>query len=94
MSIPLARIEEITGACGVAPPIEALLPIGVRHRQLRVRTLLAGMMLTQADHRPGIPGQPALPENIPAGTPQPANHPKWPPTQTSDPNVKISAGQT
>ena len=51
MSIPLARIEEITGACGVAPPIEALLPIGVRHRQLRVRTLLAGMMLTEADHR-------------------------------------------
>ena len=52
MSIPLARIEEIIDACGVAPPIEALLPIGVRHRQLRVRTLLAGMMLTQADHRP------------------------------------------
>ena len=52
MSIPLARIEEIIDACGVAPPVEALLPIGVRHRQLRVRTLLAGMMLTQADHRP------------------------------------------
>ena len=52
MSIPLARLEEIIDACGVAPPIEALLPIGVRHRQLRVRTLLAGMMLTQADHRP------------------------------------------
>ena len=52
MSIPLARIEELIDACGVAPPIEALLPIGVRHRQLRVRTLLAGMMLTQADHRP------------------------------------------
>ena len=52
MSIPLARIEEIIDACGVAPPIEALLPIGVRHRQLRVRTLLAGMMLTQAGHRP------------------------------------------
>ena len=27
-------------------------PSGVRHRQLRVRTLLAGMLLTQADHRP------------------------------------------
>ena len=52
MSIPLARIEEIIDASGVAPRIEALLPIGVRHRQLRVRTLLAGMMLTQADHRP------------------------------------------
>jgi hypothetical protein len=29
-----------------------LLPIGARHRQLRVRTLLAGMCLAQADHRP------------------------------------------
>ena len=52
MSIPLARIEEITDASGVAPRIEALLPTGVRHRQLRVRTLLAGMLLCQADHRP------------------------------------------
>ena len=52
MSIPLARIEEITGASGVAPRIEALLPTGARHRQLRVRTLLAGMLLCQADHRP------------------------------------------
>jgi hypothetical protein len=50
--IPLAVFEEIIDASGVAPQIEALLPIGVRHRQLRVRTLLAGMMLTQADHRP------------------------------------------
>ena len=49
---PLAAFEEIIDACGVAPQIEALLPIGVRHRQLRVRTLLAGMMLTQADCRP------------------------------------------
>jgi hypothetical protein len=48
----LAAFEEIIDACGVAPQIEALLPIGVRHRQLRVRTLLAGMMLTQADCRP------------------------------------------
>jgi hypothetical protein len=48
----LARIEEITDASGIAPRIEALLPAGVRHRQLRVRTLLAGMMLTLADHRP------------------------------------------
>ena len=52
MSIPLARIEEIIDASGVAPRIEALLPTGVRHRQLRVRTLLAGMLLCQADHRP------------------------------------------
>ena len=35
-----------------APRIEALLPAGVRHRQLRVRTLLLGMMLTLADRRP------------------------------------------
>jgi hypothetical protein len=52
VSIPLARIEEIIDASGVAPRIEALLPTGVRHRQLRVRTLLAGMLLCQADHRP------------------------------------------
>ena len=49
---PLAAFEEIIDASGVAPQIEALLPIGVRHRQLRVRTLLAGMMLSQAGHRP------------------------------------------
>ena len=42
----LARIEEIIDASGIAPRIEALLPIGVRHRQLRVRTLLAGMLLS------------------------------------------------
>jgi len=52
VSLPLARVEEIIDASGAAPLVEALLPIGVRHRQLRVRTLLAGMMLTQADHRP------------------------------------------
>ena len=50
--IPLTAFEEIIDASGVAPQIEAMLPIGVRHRQLRVRTLLAGMMLSQADHRP------------------------------------------
>ena len=54
MSAPaaLAPLEEIIDASGVAPRIEALLPAGVRHRQLRVRTLLAGMLLSQADHRP------------------------------------------
>jgi hypothetical protein len=52
VSIPLARIEELIETSGVAPRIEALLPIGVRHRQLRARTLLAGMMLTQAGQRP------------------------------------------
>ncbi len=50
--ITLAAFEEIIDASGVAPRIEARLPIGVRHRQLRVRTLLAGMLLCQADQRP------------------------------------------
>ena len=50
--IPLAVSEAIIDASGVAPRIEALLPAGVRPRQLSVRTLLAGMCLTQAGHRP------------------------------------------
>ena len=50
--IPLAAFEAVIDASGVAPRIEALLPIGVRARQLAVRTLLAGMCLAQADHRP------------------------------------------
>ena len=50
--ITLAALEEIIDASGIAPRIEAVLPIGVRSRQLRVRTLLAGMCLTQADGRP------------------------------------------
>src|SRR6266568_2971289 len=49
---PLAASGEIIDASGVAPRIEAMLPIGVRPRQLKVRTLLAGMCLAQADHRP------------------------------------------
>jgi hypothetical protein len=49
---PLAVFEEIIDASGVAPRIEAMLPIGARARQLKVRTLLAGMCLAQADHRP------------------------------------------
>jgi hypothetical protein len=52
VSTPLAALEEIIDTSGVAPRIELLLPVGVRHRQLRVRTLLAGMMLSQADQRP------------------------------------------
>jgi hypothetical protein len=52
VSIPLARIEGIIDGSGVAPVIEALLPAGVRHRQLTARTLLTGMMLTLADDRP------------------------------------------
>jgi hypothetical protein len=50
--IALAAFEEIIDASGVAARIEAMLPAGVRPRQLRVRTLLAGMCLAQADHRP------------------------------------------
>jgi hypothetical protein len=50
--IPLAASGEIIDASGVAPRIEAVLPIGVRARQLTVRTPLAGMCLTQADGRP------------------------------------------
>jgi hypothetical protein len=50
--IPLPVLEEIIDASGVAPRIEAMLPIGVRRRQLRTRTLLAGMCLAQADGRP------------------------------------------
>ena len=50
--IPLAAFEAVIDASGVAPRIEVMLPIGVRPRQLKVRTLLAGMCLTQADHRP------------------------------------------
>ena len=48
----LAASEEVIDASGAAARIEALLPAGVRPRQLRVRTLLAGMCLAQADHRP------------------------------------------
>ena len=52
MSIPPAALEAIIEASGIAPRIEALLPIGVRHRQLRVATLILGMMLTLAGRRP------------------------------------------
>jgi hypothetical protein len=50
--IPLAVAEEIIDVSGVAPQIEAMLPIGVRARQLLARTLLLGMLLVLADHRP------------------------------------------
>jgi hypothetical protein len=48
----LAAFEAVIDASGVAPRIEAMLPVGVRARQLKVRTLLAGMCLAQAGHRP------------------------------------------
>jgi hypothetical protein len=50
--VPLARLEEIIDRSQAADRIEAMLPVGVRPRQLLVRTLLIGMLLTQADHRP------------------------------------------
>jgi hypothetical protein len=50
--IPLTVLEEIIDQAGVAPRIEAMLPIGVRARQLTARTLLAGMCLALADGRP------------------------------------------
>jgi len=48
----LAGLEEVIDRAGAAPRTEALLPIGARQRQLRVRTLLAGMGLALAGHRP------------------------------------------
>jgi hypothetical protein len=50
--IPPAAFEEIIDISGVAPRIEAMLPAGVRARQLLVRTLLVGMLVVLADHRP------------------------------------------
>ncbi len=50
--IPLAAAESVTGASGIAPRTEDMLPAGVRARQLSVRTLLLGMMLALADGRP------------------------------------------
>jgi hypothetical protein len=48
----LAWPEEVIDRSGAAPRIEALLPVGARQRQLRVRTLLLGMELALAGHRP------------------------------------------
>ena len=52
MSIPLAELEDLIDGSGIAPGIEVLLPAGVRHRQLAVRTLILGMLLTLDDGRP------------------------------------------
>jgi len=54
VSIPLAVLEGIIDTSGIAARIEALLPAGVRHRQLSVRTLLIGMLLVLADRRPAF----------------------------------------
>src|SRR5215469_4856313 len=50
--IALAVFEEVIDASGAAPRTEAMLPAGVRRRQLSARTLLAGMCLAQGDGRP------------------------------------------
>jgi hypothetical protein len=48
----LARLEAIVDTAAVATRIEALLPVGVRPRQLKVRTLLLGMLLIAVQGRP------------------------------------------
>jgi hypothetical protein len=50
--IPLPALEQIVDRSGIAPRMELLLPAGVRARQLLARTLLLGMLLALADHRP------------------------------------------
>jgi len=48
----LERLEQVVDRAGIAERIEALLPVGVRPRQLRVRTLLLGMLLVACEGRP------------------------------------------
>ena len=50
--IPLPALEEVIDASGTAARVEGMLPSGACSRQLSVRTLLLGMMLTLADGRP------------------------------------------
>jgi hypothetical protein len=48
----LERLELVIDTAGVSRRIELLLPVGVRPRQLKVRTLLAGMLLLAVQGRP------------------------------------------
>jgi len=48
----LEQLERIVERAGIAERIEALLPVGVRPRQLRVRTLLIGMLSVACEGRP------------------------------------------
>lgn len=48
----LQRLLQIIDASGVPERIEMLLPVGVRARQLSVRSLLLGILLVLADERP------------------------------------------
>jgi hypothetical protein len=52
VDIEIRRLEEIIDSSGVAGLLEAMLPVGVRPRQLRVRTLLLGILITLSDGRP------------------------------------------
>jgi hypothetical protein len=54
VSAQLERVERIIDASGKAERIEALLPVGVRPRQLRVRTLLVGMVLAMLTGRDAL----------------------------------------
>lgn len=47
----LDRLERVVDTSAVSDKIESLLPVGVRPRQLSVRTLLLGMLLTQKEGR-------------------------------------------
>jgi hypothetical protein len=51
-TLELARLERIIDTSGVCERIETLLPVGVRTRQLSVRTLLLGMLIVAVDGRP------------------------------------------
>lgn len=48
----LERLEAVVDASGIAPRIEALLPVGARPRQLSVRMLLLGMLAVACKGRP------------------------------------------
>jgi len=50
--VTLGRLEAVVDAAGIAPRIEVLLAVGVRPRQLSVRTLLVGVLLALSDGRP------------------------------------------
>jgi hypothetical protein len=54
VSADLSRVEEIIDASGITARIELLLPVGVRPRQLKVRTLLIGMTLTMLGARDAL----------------------------------------
>jgi len=54
VSAELELIEQIIDASGAPGRIEALLPAGVRPRQLTARTLLIGMTLTMLDGRDAL----------------------------------------